>query len=74
MTLGRTPVTTSETEIRKQVEADFACMEEAFASSNPDIIYLLQVYGDQEAAVRQASDYLALLTPSPLFFTTDRSS
>jgi hypothetical protein len=67
-------MTTSETQIKEQVEADFAFMQEALASSNPDIMDLLQVYGDQEAAVRQVSDYLAILTPQPSFFTTDRSS
>jgi hypothetical protein len=64
----------SKTEIMEQVEADFAFMEEALSSSNPGIMDMLQVYGEQEAAVRQASDYLAILTPSPLFLTTDRSS
>ncbi len=67
-------MTTSETQIKEQVDADFTAMEKALASSNPGIMDLLQVYGDQEAVVRQASDYLAILTPRPSFFTTDRSS
>jgi hypothetical protein len=64
----------SKTEITEQVEADFSFMEEALSSSNPGILDILQVYGEQEAAIRQASDYLAILNPSPIFFTTDRSS
>ena len=67
-------MTTSERQIKEQVDADFAAMEEALASSNPGIMDLLRVYGDQEAAIRQASDYLAILTPRPSFVTTDRSS
>jgi hypothetical protein len=67
-------MTTSESRIKEQVEADFAFMEQDLASSHPGIIDVLRVYGEQEAAVRQASDYFALLTPTRSFFTSDRSS
>ena len=64
----------SKKEITEQVEADFAFMEEGLSSSNPGILDVVRVYGEQEAAIRQASDYLAILSPNPIFFTTDRSS
>lgn len=67
-------MTASETHIREQVAADFAFMEKALESSNPGILDVLRIYGDQEAAVRQANDYLAILTPTPLFLTTNASS
>lgn len=65
---------TSETEIREQVEADFASMEEALASKNPGILDVLQVYGNYEVAIRQAESYLTALAPRSLFSTTDRSA
>ena len=67
-------MTTSETRIAEQVAADIAFMEKALESSNPGIMDVLRVYEDQEAAIRQANDYLAILTPTPLFFTTNTSS
>ena len=46
---------TSDKEITKQVEADFAYLQQPLASFRPRVVDMLQVYGDQETAVGQAS-------------------
>jgi hypothetical protein len=64
---------TSESEIREQVESDFGSLEGSLKVTNPGILDVIEVYGNYEAAVREANSYLLSLAPRPVFFTTDSS-
>ena len=63
-----------ETEVRNQVEQEFAHMENVAAKAGPGIIEMLQVYGGLEAALRQADEYLSLLNPTSTTFSTTSTS
>jgi hypothetical protein len=60
--------------VKEKVEAEFQSMEAALAASSPGIMDVLRVYGAYEAAVRQTDAYLALLSPRPAYYTSDRST
>jgi hypothetical protein len=57
-----------------EVATAFRVMEENLASSNPEIMDLLEVYGGYQAAIQQADAYLSVLLLSPVSITRDRSS
>jgi hypothetical protein len=63
-----------ETELREQVEREFAVMEEASRRADAGVLDVLQVYGGLEVALRQADAYLALLNPTAATFSTSSSS
>lgn len=66
---------TRETEVREEIERDFASMERVSLTAGVGVLDVLQVYGGLDAAVRQADAYLALLNPiSPNFSTTSSSN
>ena len=65
---------TEQTRLVAEVEADLRAMEEAMASSSPGMADMLKVYDNYEAAVRQANAYLQLLSPRPVYLTSDRSN
>lgn len=59
--------------VRQEKEQEFARMEAEFAATHPGILDVLRVYGDCEAALRQADEYFAALNPVPNFSTTNTS-
>ena len=59
--------------VEAQVQGEFDEMEQQLANANPGVLDILQVYGDCEAAVRQADEYLAVVRPRPVLVTSDRS-
>lgn len=67
-------MSSDETRVLADVEADLKKMEEALASANPGMAEMLKVYDNYEAAARQANAYLQLLSPKPVYFTSDRSN
>ncbi len=60
-------------DVQREVEADFRAMED-LAAANPGILDVIRVFGNYEAAVRQAEEYLSALSPRPIIYTTYRSS
>ncbi|TMB15378.1 MAG: hypothetical protein E6J71_19455 [Deltaproteobacteria bacterium] len=60
--------------LEDQVKADFDAMEQALAAASPGVLDVLRLYGDCEAAVKQAEDYLSVLRPRPAIVTSDRST
>lgn len=63
----------SEHDVRELVAQEFHEMQEALAAANPGVMELLRVYGDYDTALRQATNYLNMLSPVPRFCTTDSS-
>ena len=56
------------------VEKEFKEMQEAAEAASPGLDALLKVYGSYEQAVQQAQVYLGIVSPKPVFLTTDKSS
>lgn len=67
-------MSSDEEKVRAEVEADLRRMEEELEASNPGIVDLLEAYGSYEAAVRQTSAWVRLLSPRLLYLTSDRTS
>ena len=59
--------------LRQEVEADFARMEAELEKSSPGVLDVLRVYGDYDAALKQAAEYLAALRPQPIVTTSNTS-
>jgi hypothetical protein len=59
--------------VLRETEQEFARMEVELAASQPGVLDVLRVYGDCEAALRQADEYFAALNPVPDFSTTNTS-
>lgn len=59
--------------ISLNAEAFFTEAEDALARENPGVLDVMRVYGDAEAALRQADAYFAALNP-PLRFSTSNTS
>jgi hypothetical protein len=59
--------------VRQQTEQEFTRMEAELAATQPGVLDVLRVYGDCEAALRQADAYFAALNPVPDFSTTNTS-
>ena len=62
-----------ERRIREKIEGEFSELEAAMVTTNPGVLDVLKVYGDYEAAMRQADAYFAALDPEPIFSTSDSS-
>lgn len=61
---------TREAAVKKQVEQEFADMEQASRNAGAGVLDVLQVYGGAEAAMQQVDAYLTLLSPTPPNFST----
>lgn len=59
--------------VRQETETEFRRLEEALGETNPGVLDLLRVYGDYEAAARQADAYFRLMTPAPRISTSNTS-
>ena len=63
-----------ETEaLRREVEADFKRMEADLEKSSPGVLDVIRVYGDYDAALKQAAEYLAVLQPQSIVTTSNTS-
>jgi len=60
-------------QVEAEVGADFAKMEQALAAASPGVLDVLEVYGQAEAVIRQAEQYLSPDPVAPVFFDTDTS-
>ena len=67
------PTEVNEEKVRQETEQEFARMEAELAATQPGVLDVLRVYGDCEAALRQADEYFAALNPVLVFSTTNTS-
>lgn len=63
-----------EGQVAREIEQDFARIEEASLNGNVGVLDVLEVYGGLQLAVEQAEAYLSLLNPTPVDFSTTSSS
>lgn len=62
-------------EIVAETEAEFAVLQKGLETAGPGVAELLELYGQAEAAVRQADEYLAAAAPIvECVITSDSSS